>query len=113
MTWAGIRRPRDRPPLRLVVDAVKCDGHGICVLRCPERLSLDRFGFAGVDVEDLPLSGRELRHARSAVAACPEKALTLRPAPSGDRQLREAHSTSWVCDEETGGDTIVPRRRRP
>jgi len=61
---------------RLVVDAARCDGHGICVLRCPELVRLDRWGFAGVDpapIDDARLARRALR----AVAACPNGALSV------------------------------------
>ncbi|MDA8268206.1 MAG: ferredoxin [Actinomycetota bacterium] len=61
---------------RLVVDAARCDGHGICVLRCPELVSLDRFGFAAVDGAVIAAAA-VLRRARRAVAACPEGALAI------------------------------------
>lgn len=61
---------------RIVVDATKCDGHGICVLRCPQVLSLDAWGFVGVEAT-APLTGAVLRRARSAAAACPERALDV------------------------------------
>ncbi len=63
-------------PVRLVLDAARCDGHGICALRCPELVSLDRFGFAGVDGEPIT-DPVVLRRARRAVAGCPERALTI------------------------------------
>jgi len=62
--------------IRLVVDGAKCDGHGICALVMPERLSLDTWGYATVDPE--PLSNpRLIARARRVVRACPAKALTL------------------------------------
>lgn len=61
---------------RLVLDAALCDGHGICALRCPDRVSLDQWGYAAVD--PTPLVGRRMnRRARNVVAACPEGALTI------------------------------------
>ena len=63
---------------RLVVDAARCDGHGICALRCPELITLDRWGYAGVDAGAVA-TGRMLRRARLAAAACPERAITLVP----------------------------------
>jgi ferredoxin len=65
-----------RPAARLVADAAKCDGHGICALRCPDLLTLDAWGFVGVDTAAV-VTGRDLRRAKSAVAACPEHALSL------------------------------------
>ncbi len=70
-------------PLRLRLDAASCTGHGICALVCPERVALDEWGFPDVDPE--PLDTRaELRHARFAVATCPEGALSLEDGPSPD-----------------------------
>ena len=63
-------------PVRLALDAARCDGHGICALRCPELVSLDRFGFASVDgaaIESATVRRRALR----AAAACPEGALAV------------------------------------
>ena len=62
--------------IRLVLDGSKCDGHGICALVLPERISLDKWGYADVDStswEDL----RDIARARRVVRACPAKALTL------------------------------------
>ena len=61
---------------RLVVDAARCNGHGICALRCPELVALDEWGYAAVE-HDTVTSAPTLRRARRAVAACPEQALTL------------------------------------
>jgi len=61
---------------RLVANPALCDGHGICVLRAPDLLTLDAWGFVGVETAEA-LSGRDLRRAASAVAACPERALSL------------------------------------
>jgi ferredoxin len=63
----------------LAVDGTRCDGHGICALHCPDLIRLDPWGFAGVVQE--PFSARSLRRrALRAVAACPEQALSIRPA---------------------------------
>ena len=104
-----------KAPARLVADASRCDGHGICVLRCPDLLSLDAWGFVGVDTND-PLSGRDLRRAQSAVAACPEKALTLLDVgvPTGERALRSGDS--WAWKRRTRGNrrlSSAPARTRP
>jgi ferredoxin len=69
----------------LVVDGTLCDGHGICVLHCPDLVTLDEWGYAGVEKE-LIGTAAQLRRARRAVAACPERALALRPV----EMLRDA-----------------------
>lgn len=89
---------------RVVVDATKCDGHGICVLRCPQVFSLDAWGFVGLESAE-PLSGPVLRKARSAAAACPERALSIveardAKAPRGADVVpmtasESAHSSTW------------------
>lgn len=61
---------------RLVVDAARCTGHGICALRCPDRIALDTWGYAKADPEPLT-AHRELARARRAVGSCPEHALAL------------------------------------
>jgi ferredoxin len=53
----------------------KCDGRGICAELLPERISLDDWGYPIVD--DTPVHGLVKRHARRAVAGCPELALFL------------------------------------
>lgn len=89
---------------RIVIDATKCDGHGICVLRCPQVLSLDAWGFVGLESTQ-PLSGADLRRARSAAAACPERALSVvevgasNPPRHSDvvptSTPERAHSSTW------------------
>ncbi len=62
--------------VRLAIDAARCDGHGICALRCPELVSLDQWGFARV--EGKTVTGRSaVRRARRAVASCPAQALSV------------------------------------
>jgi ferredoxin len=72
-----VKRPNSiNVPLRLVLDETKCDGHGICTLRCPELISIDEWGYAVVSSEPI-VRRRTLTHATRAMRACPESALTL------------------------------------
>jgi len=84
---------------RLVLDAARCDGHGICALRCPDRISLDQWGYAAVD--PTPLQGRRMsRRARNVVAACPNGALSLADtSPRGT----SAPATHTKSPDEPGG----------
>lgn len=59
----------------LVVDMVRCDGHGICALLFPDRVGLDDWGYAWVDSE--PVDPARRRAAQAAVRACPRRALRL------------------------------------
>jgi len=67
---------------RLVVDAARCDAHGICALKAPESIALDRWGYPQTDPAPLT-SARRLRRARRAVAACPNAALVLAAVQTG------------------------------
>lgn len=60
----------------LELDGAACDGHGICLLCCPDRVSLDEWGFAVVDREPIR-DLATLRRAQRAVRACPAGALRL------------------------------------
>lgn len=61
--------------LRLRVNPIACDGHGLCSELFPERVSLDEWGYPIVDGAPI---GKELeQHARRAVAECPKLALQL------------------------------------
>ena len=59
----------------ILVDMVRCAGHGICAHVLPERVTLDPWGFAIADPE--PLAGAVLRKARRAARACPRRALLI------------------------------------
>ncbi|MGO8877107.1 MAG: ferredoxin [Acidimicrobiales bacterium] len=71
---------RRRPPLVLAVDAIACDGHGVCAELLPEWIRLDDWGYPIVTVAAVP--PELLDRARWAVSNCPALALTFRPAPS-------------------------------
>lgn len=65
---------------RVDFDASRCDGYGMCTIVFPERISLDRWGFAQVDPE--PVSGpSSMARARRAVECCPRRALSLTETP--------------------------------
>lgn len=63
--------------LRLVVNGAQCDGHGICALIIPERISLDQWGYASLDERPLDEEST-LARARRAVSACPARALMVK-----------------------------------
>lgn len=78
ITSDGTEGETELLPLRLkiLVDGTKCDAHGICALRLPERISLDQWGYALVSDEKI-VRRVTLRRARRAVVACPNGALEL------------------------------------
>ena len=58
------------------MDGIKCDGHGICSMRCPELIAIDKWGYAMVS-DELITSAVILKRANRAVRSCPEGALEL------------------------------------
>jgi ferredoxin len=59
--------------MRLVVDPIACDGHGLCVEMLPELIVLDDWGFPILRAPEVPEDLEWL--ARSAISACPTLAL--------------------------------------
>jgi ferredoxin len=54
---------------RVQVNPITCEAHGMCAELLPERITLDEWGYPLVD--DRPLHGSEVEHARRAARACP------------------------------------------
>jgi ferredoxin len=62
---------------RLTIDENRCEGHARCVARAPELFDVDDEGKSFLLREDeVPEDLRDA--ARSAVDACPERAITVR-----------------------------------
>ena len=59
----------------LRLDAIACDGHGICAELFLEGIELDEWGYPIVTTT--PIRPQHLEHARRAVFACPKVALAL------------------------------------
>jgi ferredoxin len=65
--------------LRLRVNPIACEAHGVCVELLPELIRLDDWGYPIIDQPDVP---PELwRLADRAVDACPTLALILEEEP--------------------------------
>ncbi len=62
--------------MRLEVDPIACEAHGLCAELLPERIELDEWGYPVLD--DRPLAPELERLARRAVGTCPTLALRLR-----------------------------------
>jgi ferredoxin len=65
---------------QLVVDRIKCDGHGLCAELLPELIRLDDWGYPIVAPGAIP--GHLLPLAKRATEQCPVLALALRRAPA-------------------------------
>jgi len=64
--------------VRIAVDPIKCEAHGLCAELLPERITLDEWGYPLIDGTPIPVSLHDL--ARRAASACPTLALSLHAA---------------------------------
>jgi ferredoxin len=76
--------------VRIEVDPIKCEAHGLCAELLPEHITLDEWGYPLIDGAPVPRALEEL--ARRAASVCPTLALSLRPgqlpnAPPPAREL--------------------------
>lgn len=83
----------------LWVDAVACNGYGICAELLPEWITLDDWGYPIIDQEALPQN--VMAHAWRAVDSCPTLALSLKDQPQ--RPLAQAQQTSRSLRQSGGG----------
>ena len=65
--------------MRLTIDRIKCDGHGLCAELLPEVIRLDDWGYPIIRKDSIP--PELLTQARWAVSNCPALALKLRQKP--------------------------------
>ncbi len=61
--------------MKASVDAAKCQGHGQCVITCPEVFQADDQGFATVVMAEVPPALQE--RVERAVLRCPERAIHI------------------------------------
>ena len=71
---------------RVKLNPIACEAHGLCAELLPERITLDEWGYPVID--ERPVEGVELDHARRAVRACPTFALLLERERSRERTRR-------------------------
>jgi len=62
--------------MKISIDAQLCTGHARCVLLAPALFTDDERGY-GVVIGDGTVTDDQLEQAHKAVAACPERAITL------------------------------------
>ncbi len=70
--------------MRLIVDPIACEAHGLCAELLPEVVELDDWGYPVIADGELPRSLEGF--ARRAVSACPTLALRLK---AGARATRD------------------------
>jgi ferredoxin len=61
--------------MKLRVNPIMCDGHGMCAELLPELIRLDDWGYPIIDVAEVPAELEAL--ARRAADACPTLAVLL------------------------------------
>jgi ferredoxin len=61
--------------MRLKVNPIACEAHGMCAELLPERIALDDWGYPILDEQ--PITPELLDHAKRAAQACPTFALLL------------------------------------
>jgi ferredoxin len=66
--------------MRLKVDPIACEAHGMCAELLPERIALDDWGYPIIDGRPLPPELTEL--AKRAAQACPTFALLIERSES-------------------------------
>jgi ferredoxin len=71
--------------VRLRVNPIACEGHGMCAELFPEWIELDDWGYPIVAGEPVP--PELLEHARRAADACPTLALLLERSSSGRERV--------------------------
>jgi len=61
--------------MRVRVNPITCEAHGLCAEMLPEWVQLDEWGYPVIDGDPLP--HQLTAHARRAAAACPTLAIVL------------------------------------
>ncbi|MFZ0975564.1 MAG: ferredoxin [Solirubrobacteraceae bacterium] len=61
--------------MRIALNPIQCQAHGMCAELLPERVRLDEWGYPILDGSPLP--PELVAHARRAADACPTLALLL------------------------------------
>jgi ferredoxin len=61
--------------MRLRVNPIQCEGHGLCAELLPELIRLDDWGYPVIS--DQPIPASLVSHARRAASVCPTLALQL------------------------------------
>jgi len=72
--------------VKLAVDRIKCDGHGLCAELLPELIRVDDWGYPILSPGEIP--DHLLPLAQRAVDGCPVLALALRRAEAPRRATR-------------------------
>jgi len=61
--------------MKVRIDSGACQGHGQCVLLCPDVFTADEEGFGVVEHEEVPANAEN--GVERAEASCPERAIQI------------------------------------
>jgi ferredoxin len=61
--------------VRIAIDPIKCDAHGLCAELLPELITLDEWGYPVLEDAPVPRDLQDL--ARRAAGVCPTLAIRL------------------------------------
>lgn len=75
--------PKSGTALRLRVNPLACEAHGVCMEALPEMIGSDPWGYP--ILSEHPVPAHLLAHARRAAATCPTLALGLVDADAARR----------------------------
>lgn len=85
--------------MRLEVNPITCEAHGLCAELVPERITLDEWGYPLIEGAPLPRGLEDL--ARRAVSVCPTLALRLSAgeAPARSRTERSVRPSGELRNQ--------------
>lgn len=80
--------------MRIEVDPIKCEAHGLCAELFPERITLDEWGYPLIDHTPIPVALEAL--AQRTVSACPTLALRLQASMAASSADAAARARSEI-----------------
>ena len=86
--------------MRIDVDPIKCEAHGLCAELFPERITLDEWGYPLIDHTPIPVALEAL--AQRTVNACPTLALRLQASMAASNADAAARARSEVRGRPRG-----------
>ena len=67
--------------LKVRINPIACDAHGLCVEMLPELMRIDDWGYTIIDTSEIPPELEAL--AQRAASQCPTQAIVIEEVPSG------------------------------
>jgi ferredoxin len=67
--------------LKVRINPIACDAHGLCVEMLPELMRIDDWGYPIIDTSEIPPELEAL--AQRAASLCPTLAIVIEEVPSG------------------------------